>query len=121
MNFQQIVLTIAIIFLIVVLVTIGLILSKASKSEAWPPMVGDCPDYWVDVSGNGAACINTHSLGKCNIPSGKNTSPMDFTKPPFNGSDSNCAKYKWANACGVTWDGITSGVKNPCVSSPPSN
>ena len=39
---------------------------------------------------------------------------MDFTLAPYNGSDSGCQKYKWATSCGVTWDGITSGVINPC-------
>jgi hypothetical protein len=40
---------------------------------------------------------------------------MDFTKAPYIGAASTCAKYKWANSCNVTWDGITSGVTNPCI------
>jgi hypothetical protein len=42
----------------------------------------------------------------------KNT--MNFDAAPFNSDNGLCAKYKWATSCGVTWDGITSGVKNPC-------
>jgi hypothetical protein len=114
MNFQMIVLTIAIITLIIILVVIGLALSKASDSETWPPVVGTCPDYWVDMSGNGEECLNTHSLGRCNIPSESNKATMNFNTAPFNTDDGNCAKYKWATSCQVTWDGITSGVKNPC-------
>jgi hypothetical protein len=117
MNFQMIVLTVAIITLIITLVVIGLALSKASDAETWPPVVGTCPDYWLDMSGNGEECLNTHSLGRCNLPSESNKSTMNFNKSPFNTDSGNCAKYKWATSCQVTWDGITSGVKNPCDTS----
>jgi hypothetical protein len=117
MNFQKIVLTIAIIILIVMLVVIGITLSKSSSSEVWPPIVGQCPDYWVDLSGNGEACLNSHNLGKCNLPTPDNKSTMNFNQAPFIGDSGTCAKYKWATNCQVTWDGITSGVKNPCDTS----
>jgi hypothetical protein len=39
---------------------------------------------------------------------------MNFNQSPFTDDDGDCAKYNWANSCKVTWDGITSGVKNPC-------
>jgi hypothetical protein len=113
MGFQKIVLVIAIILLIVILVVIGLALSKAT-TESWPPVVGVCPDYWVDLSGNGEACFNTHSLGRCNIPGEKGKNTMNFNQSPFTDDDGDCAKYNWATSCKVTWDGITSGVKNPC-------
>jgi hypothetical protein len=114
MSFQQIILTIAIILLIIILVIIGIALSKASDSEIWPPVVGECPDYWVDLSGNGGACVNTHSLGRCNIPSSGEQAAMNFDQAPFNTENGSCAKYTWATGCQVTWDGITSGVPNPC-------
>ena len=117
MSFQKIVLTIAIILLIVMLVIIGIALSKSSASETWPPIVGECPDYWIDMSGNGEACFNSHSLGRCNIPTEGNKTTKNFNQPPFNAANSACAKYTWATGCQVTWDGITSGVKNPCDTS----
>ena len=42
---------------------------------------------------------------------------MDFNQAPFNGTDGDCAKYKWAykDKCNVTWDGINYGVSNPCT------
>lgn len=120
MNFQQIVLSVAIIVLIIILVVIGISLSKGSYTETWPPIVGDCPDYWVDMSGNGSACMNKQHLGKCNIPTDENDNTMNFNTNPFTGVDGLCSKYKWAQTCGVTWDGITSGVKNPCDKEPPS-
>lgn len=113
-NFQKIVLTIAIVLLIVALVFIGISLGQAKADEVWPPIVGECPDYWVDLSGNGAMCVNTHALGTCNIPTSDNTNSMDFSGSGFSGVEGTCAKYTWANGCGVTWDGITSGIANPC-------
>ena len=115
MNFQKMILTVAIIVLIVMLILIGMSLKNSDESMVWPPIVGDCPDYWVDLSGNGGACFNSHSLGKCNIPgNAKEKNTMNFDTDPFNTANGLCAKYKWARSCGVTWDGITSGVKNPC-------
>ena len=117
MNFQKIVITVAIVVLIIILIIIGIALSKGKYGETWPPVVGDCPDFWVDMSGNGAQCLNTHSLGICNIPSEGNPNTMNFNQAPYTGSDGMCAKYKWATTCKVVWDGITSGVKNPCDTS----
>ena len=114
MNFQKIVLVIATILLIIILVVIGVTLSKTNEKENWPPIVGECPDFWVDMSGNGEACFNTHSLGKCNIPSEENPNTKNFNQSPFTGSNGNCAKFNWARSCNVTWDGVNSGVKNPC-------
>jgi hypothetical protein len=114
MSFQKVVLTVATVALIIILVVIGVALSKASYEESWPPVVGDCPDYWVDMSGNGEACFNSHSLGRCNIPEKGKDNTMNFNQSPFTDSNGTCSKYKWANSCNVTWDGITSGVQNPC-------
>jgi hypothetical protein len=112
--FQKKVLIIATILLIVILVVVGILLSGSSENENWPPIVGDCPDFWVDMSGNGEACFNSHSLGKCNLPSKENPNTKNFNEYPFNGEDGECKKYNWAKTCKVTWDGITSGVNNPC-------
>jgi hypothetical protein len=122
MSFQKIILIIALIVLIIMLVVIGIALSKSAYSEVWPPIVGACPDYWVDLSGNGQACFNSHNLGTCKTSANasdtnKENRMMNFNQAPFNSENGTCAKYKWATACKVTWDGITSGVKNPCDTS----
>jgi hypothetical protein len=114
MNFQKIVLIIAIVILIITLVFIGYALHQSTLKEQWPPLVGDCPDYWVDMSGNGAQCVNKLRLGTCNIPTAASQNAMDFTTSTFTGNNGTCSKYTWAQGCGVTWDGITSGVSNPC-------
>lgn len=115
MGFQQTVLLIAGVLLIGLLALFGYSLSKSTNSgENWPPVIGDCPDYWTDLSGNGMACVNTHSLGTCNIPTSGSKNPMAFDSTTY---PDNCSKYNWATNCGVTWDGITSGVPNPCSTS----
>ena len=114
MSFQKIVLIIAVILLILTLVIIGVALHNAKSDESWPPLTGDCPDYWVDLAGTGEKCVNTHSLGTCNIPTKGDPNAMNFSVAPFKGNKGTCAKYTWAKGCDVTWDGITSGVSNPC-------
>jgi hypothetical protein len=116
-SFQKIILFAAIIILIITLVIIGIALTYA-KNQEWPPMVPACPDYWnIDGSGNTTTCINMKDLGTC-PPTGQNKHlVMNFNGPAFSGTQGNCNKYNWANRCGISWDGITYGVNNPCQSS----
>ncbi len=65
--FQKTVVIIFIAILLLTLVVIGWSLSGSATSAQWPPIIGDCPDYWVDLEGNGSACMNTHNLGTCNL------------------------------------------------------
>jgi len=89
-------------------------LRNAQKNQTWPPYTANCPDYWVDISGNGTQCNNPRNLGKCDISS------VQFAD--ITGSDSstvlaaNCSKYNWATGCGLAWEGITYGYGqyNPC-------
>jgi hypothetical protein len=116
-GFQKIVLYSAIIILIIALVIIGIALSQAKSSQVWPPVVPNCPDYWVaDGTGDNATCTNLKDLGTCNgsVAAGQHLN-MDFTVSPYNGVDALCNKYKWANTCGVTWDGITNLSTDPCI------
>ena len=125
-TFQKIVLTIAIILLIVLLIIINMTLTASKSSANWPPIVTECPDYWIDLSGNGSLCFNSKDLGTCKHPSfdsNNNPNPasaIDFSKPAFSGPDALCAKQRWAKSCNVAWDGITYGYgsKNPCEPKP---
>lgn len=113
-TFQKIILYSAIIILIIVLVIIGIAFSYANNNEAWPPVVPECPDFWIaDGSGNNTKCVNIKDLGTCQ-PIGTKHLTMNFNVSPFIGENGDCAKYTWANNCNVTWDGITYGVNNPC-------
>ena len=114
-GFQKIILIIMFILLIVVIVLVGITLAKNNANQSWPPNIGDCPDYWLDMSGNGERCVNVKDLGRCNetVPPGEHLI-KNFSVAPYIGSGGNCAKYNWANDCGIAWDGITYGVPNPC-------
>ncbi len=113
----MIVLYSAIVILIIALVIIGIVLSNTKATQVWPPMVPSCPDYWtIDGSGNNATCVNIKDLGTCSATGENKHLTMNFNEAPFVGSDGLCSKYTWANKCGVSWDGITYGVNNPCQS-----
>lgn len=120
--FQKIVLIIAVIVLIIALVVISFALSNSSDNQVWPPLVPSCPDYWImDGSGNNTICTNIKNLGTCspqsgNAPAIKDHLTMNFNGSTYTGSNGLCAKYNWANTCGLSWDGITYGVPNPCSS-----
>ena len=122
-SFQKTTLVVAIIILIISLVFIGVVLKTTISSQKWPPMLGDCPDYWVDLGKNGSKCYNPQKIGSCNIPTQSNKNTMDFTTDVFTGDDGACNKKKWADRCSksssngmstVSWDGITYGVTDPC-------
>jgi hypothetical protein len=116
-GFQKIVLYSAIFILCIVLVFIGITLTQ-STSQVWPPIVPQCPDYWAfDGSGNDAVCVNVKDLGTCSATNGEKHLSMNFNTAPFVGTNELCSKYTWANKCGLSWDGITYGVENPCQSS----
>jgi hypothetical protein len=116
-GFQKIVLFGAIIVLIIALVFIGISLTYSKGSQQWPPMTPECPDYWaIDGSGNNTTCINMKDLGTCKPKRRDRHLRMNFNVPAFTGSNELCSKYTWAKKCGVSWDGITYGVDNPCQS-----
>jgi hypothetical protein len=109
MNFQQIVLYMAIILLIVALIVFGSMLYTDAK--VYPPTQAQCPDYWIDMSGGigtGGYCINTKNLGK-----GGCSNRMNFNTGVWTGDDSLCNKQKWAKGCDLTWDGVTNNP-NAC-------
>jgi len=115
--FQKTVLFAAIIILIIALIFIGMALSY-SKDQTWPPMVPQCPDYWsIDGSGSNTTCTNVKDLGICPATGDNKHLVMDFNNGPYAGSQGTCNKYTWANRCGISWDGITYGVSNPCQTS----
>ena len=112
--FQKAVIIIAIIILVIVLFIIGMMLRQSTIKNTWPPNVQNCPDWWTDLSGNGSSCFNKQKLGTCNTTA---STTMNFSQAPYIGNGATCAKYTWDNNCGVTWDGITSGINNPCNTS----
>ena len=117
-GFKKMLIFVSIIILLIVLVIIGTALSFA-KDETWPPLVPSCPDYWtLDGSGNDAKCVDVKDLAipsqTCNVPTSGHYEKK-FNEAIYSGSEGTCNKYKWAKSCGVSWDGITYGVNNPCA------
>lgn len=115
--FQRIVLVSALVILVICLIFIGIALSR-TKLQQWPPVMAQCPDYWdvtTDASG-GVICTNTKKLGS------KSSEAQCLTKKASE-MTSDCDRYKYATGCGVTWDGITYGMRaqpNPCDAPTPS-
>jgi len=106
-TFQSIVMTVAIILLIITLVLIGITIYNTKYNIAYPPIIADCPDYWLDESdGDSSKCVNTKNLGTCDVQS------MDFSTSMWSGSNGICNKGKWAKACNLTWDGVTNSSIN---------
>jgi hypothetical protein len=107
-SFQRTVVIIASVILILCLIVLGILIYNSTGNEEWPPEIGQCPDYFLmkerDVVENGFTfhagqqCFNEHSLGKKH-----NTDCTWYSSYEKSKKD----KKKWAQGCGLTWDGIT--------------
>ena len=51
---QSIILTLAIAILLIILIVIGINISMSQNKQIWPPVTGDCPDYWLDRGTGGS-------------------------------------------------------------------
>lgn len=82
---------------------------EEKKNDTWPPVVYECPDYWVtEKVGDKNVCKNSFNLGKC-PSSGEKTIPggtVSFNKNMYKGNQGDYQKCTWAKSCGVSWDGI---------------
>ena len=106
MTFQKTVLVVAIVLLLLVLIVVGVALYKKKYSGDFPPVVGDCPDYWIAINnGTNNICSNVKNLGRAKCPK-----TMNFNQPNWTGTNGLCNKSKWARACDLTWDGITNNT-----------
>lgn len=77
LNFQRIVIIIAILMLIGAMIFIGYALyNQSSASGAWPPESPKCPDFWT--VGSDGTCTNTNKVSNCEyngIPAGTQGMP----------------------------------------------
>ena len=108
LNFQKIILIIAITILIVSLVFIGMQIKKSNSKQVWPPFVPQCPDFWK-MNAEGSCVPTTAAQNKCNITTG-----INFTEGVYAGTGGACKKREWATECNAAWEGITYGTKDPC-------
>jgi len=119
---------VATVALILILIFVGVLLSKGDTNAAFPPSYGMCPDYWeIDASSNKCLIpnIKTTKLNIGNmydeveilkdaitytpgygydISNNVITQYIDFSDPKWKGQ---CDKKKWANENGIVWDGIS--------------
>lgn len=135
-HFQNIALGISIVILVVAVAAMGMVLAK-TDGYPYPPTVDVCPDYWTTVNASQpmaaecsssefgccadrstlktdadgtncpAKCFNTHHLGTTSTNCPNLPIAMDFSTSEFTGGAGDCNKKKWAETCGLTWDGIT--------------
>jgi hypothetical protein len=99
LTFQKIVSYIAAIILAATLAVIGFMVYNSQSTLEYPPEVSECPDYWESTGPN--KCRNTLKVGKCT-----DTDEMDFNEPKYSGPTGLAEKCKWANSCGLVWDGL---------------
>lgn len=107
MGFQKTVLYVAVVVLVLSLMFTAVALYVSNGDYNYPPVASDCPDYWITTGAPGTEiCTNVHRVG--------NYGDDKCTHVPEKGGI--CAKYKWANDCKMTWNGITNSPKsNKCV------
>ena len=103
MTFQNVVLSITLVVLVVSLVVMGLLIKRSKSSYSYPPSVLQCPDYFTLVSPN--VCKNVHKLGKCK-DNGTPRELWDFSSSKFLGETGKQNKCKLANFCEISWDGV---------------
>jgi len=109
-SFNKTVLMVACILLILGLVLIGLFVSKNIEKSAFPPIVGDCPDYWnVGYTTGGATTCSHNSInvGRSSETTCRTYPPANTTTIGTSVNDIICAKHRWAKGCNIHWDGIT--------------
>ncbi len=114
-SFKYSVIYVSIIILIIALIVIGLSIRNTVSSKKWPPIIGNCPDFWKFDDAT-RECVNINGLGNTddtvcpNYPAGGHTTCERFNfedDTQYSGAIGKCNKQSWANDVGVTWDGIT--------------
>jgi hypothetical protein len=132
-QFYFIVLTIALVFLILVLTFFGILMGRKNMT-VYPPTAANCPDGW-SLASDGSNCrlpsigsVNTGVVGAIYGSNGMvsntfisstpglslatNSSKIKFTDPAWSGGiysglNTTCAHKKWASQFGINWDGVS--------------
>jgi hypothetical protein len=106
-SFNQIVFNTAVVLFLIVMLIIGVAMSKFMKDIQYPPVEAQCPDYWeAHKDKDGTYCLNNMNLGNYNSDMCKK-----FDVAYYQGKDKLCDKYKLAQNCNLTWDGVTNNDK----------
>jgi hypothetical protein len=101
MNFQEIVVYIALIIMIIALIVVFMMLYYSSDKNQFPPIIGECPDFFVvNADGN---CQNYAGIGNATYQR-----PAQKTSLT---NDEACSLKNELLANRQTWDGITNNPK----------
>lgn len=119
--FYVIVLTIAVILLILILTSVGLLMKNGKSSSVFPPNANSCPDGWsvTTITGvSGEVCQIPESAEPSSYTSGAvpagtyNSSNSTLNFDPslwggFGGKTAKCSQTYWANSNNISWDGVS--------------
>ena len=121
--FYVVVIGIAVFFLILMLIAVGVSLQKQDKNDAFPSLQSVCPDGWAGSS-NGLGCkMNSLNQGTIDVYNenidlrmGRNATNVWLKNEDvweFLPKATVCDKRKWAISNSISWDGISN--YNKCV------
>ena len=116
-SFNMIVMTVAVVFLILILSAVGIImLFTKNNNQIYPPTSSKCPDYWK-LGADGVTCtssgINEGTLSTTvggmlktarGPPKKFESTDTSFLKL---GTTQTCGQKHWANLNKVEWDGVS--------------
>ena len=107
-GYYKIVSIIALVILVICLVLVGIALSKASTKSSFPPHISNCPDFYVRDEDGCQDRKGISSVSGCNADI--TFSDAKYNNPGMGPTSGMCEKKKWAQGCGVNWDGITNNT-----------
>jgi len=117
--FYYIVSGVTVILLIILLTSIGVLMSKPNTAELYPPNNLTCPDYWT-LDTDGKTCmwstsgpnqpkntLNSQKGASDSVWGGNDAAnqKIDFTNSAWN--NDKCKYQAFAKTYEVTWDGIS--------------
>ena len=112
-EFKFAILLVAIIALIIGLTSVAVLLSKGDIKSEWPPFISKCPDeyeYNIATDTTPSTCTPRYDSMKVNkisnVLTGTSCDEFYPSDSLFDGVQGNCNKKKWADDCGVSWDGV---------------
>ena len=101
MNFQEIVIYVALVIMIIALIVVFMMLYYSSDKNQFPPIIGSCPDFWV-INDRGECANHANIAG-----------PRDDFAPVMGASTAKeqCELKTSMISKQQTWDGITNNDK----------
>ena len=105
MNFQEIVIYVALVIMIIALIVVFMMLYYSSDKNQFPPIIGKCPDFFV--INNTGKCVNYAGIGNPTYGGGIG---IDQQSGALSAVDQ-CNLKNELLTNGQTWDGITNNPK----------